>query len=316
MLTSLLILLVYYTRSGGKSGGENVSLRGLLGVSLGLAESAGQLVKQVHESARLNALSKGKTKEGAVELRTDADLRSHRLIVGGLQKFHSGLKIISEEHDADEGKEEWTADTSNYDDLLGIPDENVPVSDVAVWVDPLDATQEFTENMLEYVTIMVCVAVKGRPVIGVIHEPFSKNTVWGWVNKASSKNLNVVDPPPASQLHRIVVSRSHAGQVTQIALTAFGNRTKVIPAGGSGYKTLQVIRGLADAYVHVTLIKKWDVCAPNAVLSTLKGVMTNLDGEPISYAAEADVVNRRGIVATLHHHDEYLYLLKKTTPKT
>lgn len=32
----------------------------------------------------------------------------------------------------------------------------------------------FSENLLHYVTTMVCIAVKGVPVIGVIYQPFNK----------------------------------------------------------------------------------------------------------------------------------------------
>jgi len=48
----------------------------------------------------------------------------------------------------------------------------VPLSSVAVWVDPLDATKEFTEDLLQYVMVMLCVTVERKPTIGIIYSPF------------------------------------------------------------------------------------------------------------------------------------------------
>lgn len=73
-----------------------------------------------------------------------------------------------------------------------------------------------------------------------------------------------------------------------------------------GYKTLEVIEGRADAYVHTTRIKKWDICAGNAILSAFHGKMTTLEGAFIDYSSRREVVNNNGLLATLFDHYKYL----------
>lgn len=58
-------------------------------------------------------------------------------------------------------------------------DEFIPLSDVDVWIDPLDATKEYTEGgeqpeLLKYVMVMVCITISGQPIAGVLHQPFAE----------------------------------------------------------------------------------------------------------------------------------------------
>ncbi len=125
-----------------------------------------------------------------------------------------------------------------------------------------NALQEYTENLRHYVTTMVCVAVKGRPVAGVIHKPFEDATVWGW---AGPRGRNHVNPTLAGEVEsnrvrqhrdlsrsRLIVSRSHAGRVHEVAERAFGPEAEVTPAGGAGFKSWEVMKGNQVRRPHTT----------------------------------------------------------------
>merc|ERR1711915_218396 len=236
--------------------------------------------------------------------------RSHIQMYYGLKKMFPNILIVSEEHDEKEIDLSTveTPDDKNPEVELMLHGINVdvPADDVAVWIDPLDATQEYTENLKQYVTTMVCVAVRGKPTIGVIHKPFEGLTAWGWAGEDVlskvvlddvAKNKGNVHADLSSA--RIIVSRSHSGTVKETAEKTFGSNITVTPAGGAGFKAWEVIKGNQDAYIHTTLIKKWDICAPSAILSALSGKLTTLDGQPIDYAKAEEAKNTGGVLATL-----------------
>ena len=279
---------------------ETVFLPVLLSAAIDLAETGGREVKAVHEQKSLDVKSKGETNEGAQEFVTDADRRSHARIVSGLKLVWPDLNVISEERDAVDPS---TGDMPNLDrpevksfKISSFSEDFVDIRNLTVWVDPLDATQEFTEDLLQYVTVMVCVAYRGEPLMGIVHQPFLDKTYFAWVNKGRS--LPEAASREASEKLRIIVSRSHAGDVEKVARETLGESVEVIRAGGAGYKTLQVLSGAADLYLHVTKIKKWDICAPNALLSAVGGTMTTLDGKGISYSGAGGVANDGGLLAT------------------
>ncbi|XP_047223938.1 inositol monophosphatase 3 isoform X1 [Girardinichthys multiradiatus] len=281
---------------------KKVDLRDLLAVSVEAAQLGGKEVKRVREEDSLNEKSKGETKEGAKELLTMGDLQSHRKMFNLIKNTFPEITVHSEESDSEADPVTW----SRYipDDILKLEKgREVSADSITVWIDPLDATQEYTEKLVKYVTTMVCVALEGKPVIGVIHQPFTGFTAWAMVgqgtNMASRSDYNV-NPP------KVIVSRSHSGEVTNFLHTAFGNSTTIIPAGGAGYKVLSLLKmhsgqpepiDEADVYVHITYIKKWDICAGAALLNALGGHMTTLKGENIDYSGTP--LNKGGLVASV-----------------
>lgn len=158
---------------------------------------------------------------------------------------------------------------------------------------------------------MVCVAIRGEPVIGVIHNPFTQKTFWAWKDVAVSTSLRKIQDASASKMAavknpHIVVSRSHSGEVKEMVMKAFGDNTPITIAGGAGYKVLEVVFGNATNYIHLTEIKKWDLCAGNAILSALKGKMTTLKNQPILYERDPSTfVNTDGVIASLRNHEYY-----------
>ena len=82
---------------------------------------------------------------------TDGDMQSHRVMYYGLLKSFPGLSVISEEDDptpvdmATIEAAEFT-DPEVDDVIADMEDVYVPLDEVDVWIDPLDATQvSFTQ---------------------------------------------------------------------------------------------------------------------------------------------------------------------------
>ena len=56
-----------------------------------------------------------------------------------------------------------------------------------------------------------------------------------------------------------------------------------MPLGSAGYKTVAVVRGEVDAYVHAGGQYQWDSAAPVAVARAAGLTTCRLDGSPLVY---------------------------------
>lgn len=283
--------------------------------------------------------SKGKTLEGADDVVTGADLRSHQIILNTIKDSYRRLKVVSEEDNT-----HLFENTSIEDDILPIDRTQfakllrnnlhqiegqhadraslIVQHETLVWIDPLDATKEYSENLTDYVTLMACIVHKSTPIAGVIFKPFTNETFWSLRDDVTNDVYHSPDLKRAisearnrpSDNFRIIVSRSHAGDVRKVIEDAYGREANIISAGGSGFKTIELVNGKVDAYMHLTHIKKWDICAPAAILSSIPGgKLTDLNGNQIGFGNPKDKVNTLGLIASLKlsYHDQLINLMNK-----
>jgi len=144
-----------------------------------------------------------------------------------------------------------------------------------VWIiDPLDGTREFTEPGRRDWAVHVALWERGVGVrVGAVALPADRVVV--------STGSPPIVPDRGDRPVRLVVSRTRPPGVARrvaAALTA-----EVVPLGSAGAKTMAVVRGDVDAYVHAGGQYEWDSAAPTAVARAAGLHASRLDGAPLRY---------------------------------
>lgn len=212
---------------------------------------------------------------------TEADRSANQHIVSRIQAAYPEDGLLSEE---------------SQDNLERLNKERVWI------IDPLDGTKEFIARNGEF-SIMIGLAIQGRPILGVIHQPESGLLYTGIVGhgaylyEENEKIPLVVSTRDELRQMVLVSSRSHRKQVVDDIRRAL-RITSERRTGSVGLKVGQIARQLADIYIHPSPgCKEWDICAPEAVLCAAGGEMTDCWGNPLVYN-KRDVRAHNGIIAT------------------
>jgi len=190
------------------------------------------------------------------------------------------------------------------------------LADLTVWVDPLDGTKEYTQGLLEHVTVLIGIAVGRVAVAGVIHQPYYNyrnpgpgqtigRTFYGIVG-GGVHGLTRVLPPGDRRI--VTTTRSHGTGLVQDALEIL-KPDEVLKVGGAGHKVLLLMEGQAEAYVFPSPgCKKWDTCAPEAILHAMGGLLTDIHGASYEYHAGVEHQNMEGVLATARAEDHAKYV--------
>lgn len=205
---------------------------------------------------------------------TEADAAAHELIVACLRELTPALPILSEEDTAafsgaDESGRYWL-------------------------VDPLDGTKEFIKRNGEF-TVNIALIEQGVAVLGVVYAPVLDVAYLGLKGlgaikvDADGRHPIRVAEHADSEVWRVVGSRSHAGAETTAWLEKLGDHELV--SMGSSLKLCLVAEGAADVYPRLGPTSLWDTAAAQAVVEQAGGAVIQIDGEPLSYANTAQILN-------------------------
>jgi 3'(2'), 5'-bisphosphate nucleotidase len=145
-----------------------------------------------------------------------------------------------------------------------------------VWiVDPLDGTREYGEPDRHDWAVHVALWSAGELTAAAVALPALGEMLL-------TEPASVVPPRPAGPV-RIAVSRSRPPTEADAVTAALD--AVLVPLGSAGYKTVAVVRGEADAYVHAGGMYQWDSAAPVAVARAAGLTTCRLDGSPLVYNA-------------------------------
>ena len=305
--------------------------------SIYLTQEAGSFVKNLHTNNKVSVKKKGELRNTRFENAimddpiTNADKLSNYILLHGFKILFPKLHISEEKLDIPRPESIDSEQLSSLKSKISQFMEKkaselnkrlekchgrskLKLQDYTMWLDPLDATKEYAEQRQEltkYVSVMTCMAYRGRPVGGLVFFPFSAKIYWAYKiqgrNESSWKSTMVNAPLPITanikqqnKVH-LIYSRSHDGGVSDL------NELRDIDvsstkAAGSGYKLVQV--ALQDGksnhliYAHNTKIKKWDVCAGDALLRSTNGMTVDWSGKEIDYSYHSPKIISNGIVAS------------------
>lgn len=225
-----------------------------------LARQAGIAVMSVYAAENMAVQSK----EDASPL-TEADLASHRLIIGGLRAI-SAWPALSEES------------------------AEIPFEERKSWgrywlVDPLDGTKEFVKKTGEF-TINIALIENGFPVLGVVYAPaidrlYHAGKDSGAYLEAEGKSSRISIAKPENGKIRVVASKSHRGEKLDAFLEKLGEHDEV--SMGSSLKFCLVAEGSADLYPRLGPTMEWDTAAAQCIVEEAGGKVTDLEGNRLSY---------------------------------
>ena len=166
---------------------------------------------------------------------------------------------------------EETADTSNRLDKE------------MVWiVDPLDGTKEFIEGIPHFV-VSVALVKNGEPIIGVLHNPVTKDIFHAIKGNGTFLNDKVHNCTIKDSTLDMVILNSRS-ETSKGLWEPYKLQFKELkPMGSVAYKMGLTAVGDADIFATLRPKNEWDICAGTCLINESGGKVIDLNGEALTF---------------------------------
>ncbi|MDP2307618.1 MAG: inositol monophosphatase family protein [Pseudomonadota bacterium] len=245
-------------------------LAGLAALATRAARAAGELLKARPERPDL-----GVVKKGAVDLVTEVDLASERVIRALLTREAPGIAFQGEEGGGATTGTRWA-------------------------VDPIDGTTNFVHGYPFY-CVSIALIEGAVPVVGVIYDPVRDRLHAGWQGGGATVNGAPLRVSSVSTLDAALSvtgfpydRRQNAPRYLALVQRALEQTQGVRRSGSAAMDLTTIATGYADLFWEHQL-KPWDTSAGVVLVREAGGVVTRLDGSPWDPDA-ADLLATNGFV--------------------
>jgi myo-inositol-1(or 4)-monophosphatase len=250
-------------------------------VALDLARAAGAMLREELGRTRQVAL-----KGSPINLVTEMDRRSERLIVDGLRREFPDDAILAEEGGPIAGRSgrRWI-------------------------VDPLDGTTNYAHGVPIF-AVSLALEAAGRVVLGVIHDPNQRETFLAERGRGASLDGAPLAVSTTRTLNESLLVTGFPYDIRERRETnlreyaAFSLRSRGVRRLGSAVLDFAyVAAGRIDGYWELR-VGTWDAAAGSLLVEEAGGRVTDLDGNPLDLAAPR-IVATNGLI-----HEELLEALR------
>ena len=217
-------------------------------------------------------------KSGVADLVTEYDKKIQELLEIGLKKILPEAKFIGEEGSSDELSDEGHA----------------------FIVDPIDGTTNFVKDY--HISAISVALLKGREVVaGVVYNPYLDETfsaIKGQGAYLNGRKISVSSQPldKALVLFGTAPYDKHLFKETlEILSDYFYKALDVRRCGSAALDLCSVACGRAELYFEL-VVSPWDFAAGKLLVEEAGGVVTTLDGKPLSFEGRTSILAKNNVI--------------------